>query len=324
MTISHTPARTPSGLDGRYTLEAAYAHCARVTRNHYENFPVASRLLPQGLRPHVCAIYAFARAADDFADETGYEGERLALLDEWEGRLDACLVQPGNHPVFLALADTIRCFDLPVDLLRDLLTAFRRDVTTPRHDTFDDLLEYCRYSANPVGRIVLRLFGLPDPALAVLSDRICSALQLANFWQDVAEDFRKGRIYLPMEDMRESGVSEEDLRLGRHSPGFADLLRHQISRTRDLFRQGLPLIAAPHPRLVQCDRPDGDPLRDQASRSRVRHLLFELRLTWLGGVHILDRIEAMNCDVLNRRPTVRRRDWAALIWKAWRFRQTAT
>jgi phytoene synthase len=295
----------------------AYAHCERITRAHYENFPVASRLLPKALRSHVCAVYAFARAADDFADEAAYEGERLDRLDEWEALLNACLRDETAHPVFVALGDTLRRCGLPAQPLRDLLTAFRMDVTARRHPTFDDLLHYCRYSANPVGRVVLGLFGLRDPDLAARSDCVCTALQLTNFWQDIAVDLRKDRIYLPQADMEQFGVSEEDLFLGHLTPAFVRLLRFEIARTRDLFHQGLPLVRQPlSPSLPLGERGLG------GEGSAYRRLSYELRLTWLGGVRILDRIEAAGCDVFSHRPTLTARDKIALLCRAWRFPKT--
>ncbi|OGG54844.1 MAG: squalene synthase HpnC [Candidatus Handelsmanbacteria bacterium RIFCSPLOWO2_12_FULL_64_10] len=329
-------------------MAEAYAHCERITRAHYENFPVASRLLPKALRPHVCAVYAFARAADDFSDEAAHEGERLDRLNEWEALLSACLKDETAHPVFVALGDTIRRCDLPVQPLRDLLTAFRMDVTTRRHPTFDDLLHYCRYSANPVGRVVLGLFGLRDPDLAAWSDRICTALQLTNFWQDIAIDLRKERIYLPQADMEQFGVSEEDLFLGHTTPAFVRLLRFEVARTRDLFHQGLPLVSEMLSQTAgHSERPEGaknlsadkprffvasllrmtqsqgntNPHSPLTAHQKVyRRLSYELRLTWLGGMRILDRIEAGGCDVFNRRPTLTARDKIALLYRAWRFK----
>jgi len=302
----------------------AYAHCERITRAHYENFPVASRLLPAALRPHVCAVYAFARAADDFADEAAYEGERLDRLSEWEALLSACLKDETAHPVFVALGDTIQRRNLPAQPLRDLLTAFRMDVTTRRHPTFDDLLHYCRYSANPVGRVVLGLFGLRDPDLAAWSDCICTALQLTNFWQDIAVDLRKDRIYLPQADMEQFGVSEEDLFLGHTTPAFVRLLRFEVARTRDLFHRGLPLVREPLSKPQTADvfspsLPSGE--RGLGGEgSAYRRLSYELRLTLLGGMRILDRIESAGCDVFNRRPALTARDKIALLYRAWRFK----
>ena len=186
------------------------------------------------------SIYAFARTADDFADEPGLTvQERLDHLAEWEARLDACLSDPVG-PIFTALAETIRTRDLPVQLLRDLLTAFRMDVTTQRHQTYRDLLAYCTFSANPVGRLILHLFGYRGERYARHSDAICSALQLANFWQDIAIDFSCGRIYLPQEDLKRFGVGISDLRDQRVTPQFCELLDHLINRTRDLFLEGYP------------------------------------------------------------------------------------
>ena len=190
--------RSPST---QIALADAFAHCEAVTRAHYENFPVGSWLVPRSLRPHVCAIYAFARTADDFADEPGMEdAERLRRLDDWDRRLRNCLTNPTG-PIFTALAETIRRRRVPVDLLADLLRAFRSDVTTQRHRTFNDLLTYCRCSAVPVGRLVLHLFGYRDAVRLGYSDALCTGLQLANFWQDICVDFNRERVYLPQEDM---------------------------------------------------------------------------------------------------------------------------
>lgn len=269
----------------RWTIESAYAHCAAITRGHYENFPVASRLIPSRLRPDVCSIYAFARTADDFADETEHEGGRLELLDEWERRLDGCLGGAAEHPVFIALGETIRRHELPDRWLRDLLDAFRQDCTVTRYATWRDLLDYCRRSANPVGRLVLHLFGYRDERRQAWSDSICTALQLTNFWQDVAVDLRKDRIYLPAEDRTRHGVSEDDLHAARAHDGFRALLREMIERTREEFGRGRPLLAGVRGRLA-----------------------WELRCVWLGGMRILDKIEAVGCDVFRRRPTLSRGD----------------
>jgi squalene synthase HpnC len=287
MTFTDPPPAAPGE-------DAAYAHVLAFTRSHYENFPVASRLLRRDLRRDVAAVYAFARHADDFADEAAFEGRRLALLDDWERRLDAVAAgEPASDPVFAALGATIRDRCLPVGLLRDLLTAFRRDVTTRRHAAFADLLDYCRYSANPVGRLVLWLHGYRDEDLARLSDHLTSALQLANFWQDVAVDRAKDRVYLPLEDLTRFGVSEADLARPAATPGFRDLLRFEVERTRALFGEGAGLI------------------------ERVgRDLALELRLTWLGGVRILEKIEAGGFDTLRARPTLGKLDWVKLLARA--------
>src|ERR1700686_594744 len=202
------------GLPTAANLEEAYAWCGRLAKSHYENFTIASWLMPRAMRPHMHAIYAYARIADDFADEH----KSLAKLDEWERELDATYAGTPRHPVFVALADTARRFDIPREPFADLLRAFRSDVNFSGFDTIDDLLGYARYSANPVGRLVLYLFGYRDAERQRLSDLVCSGLQLANFWQDVAIDLTKGRIYIPRRDLERFGVTQEDLGDGRVTP----------------------------------------------------------------------------------------------------------
>lgn len=270
-------------------LEAAYDSCLRIARGHYENFPVASLAIPRSLRPHVAALYAFARGADDFADEPEHEGRRVPSLDAWEAELDRALAGTTTHPVFLALGDTIRRFELPDRLLRDLLDAFRQDCRVRRYARFEDLLDYSRRSANPVGRLVLLLFGERDPSKAHRSDSICTALQLTNFWQDVAVDLGKDRIYLPEEDRRRHGVTEAALRDGTVSDGFRSLMAELTSRTRALYADGAPLLG------------------DVGGRLRL-----ELRFVVAGGTRILDRLETERFDVFRRRPTLGVRDWAAI------------
>jgi squalene synthase HpnC len=284
----------PSQLDERsWTLEEAFNYCDRLASSHYENFPVGSRFIPKRLRPYVHSIYAFARIADDFADEPDYvDNLRLAFLENWENQLLQCLWRKPQHPVFVALKETIERFDLPVALFQDLLMAFKMDVTTKRRHRFEDLLTYCRYSANPVGRLVMLLFGYRDPEFHTLSDAICSALQLANFWQDVAID-EKDRVYLPLDDMAKFGYSEEDLKAHRCNEAFRNLMRHEIAQTKELFHQGHPL----------CDRVGRD-------------LRFELHLVWNGGMTILDRIERADYNVFDRRPTIGLKDKIAVVAKA--------
>jgi squalene synthase HpnC len=291
-------------------LAEAYATCARLARDHYENFPVASLLLPRGMRPHVAAVYAFARVADDFADEGDRPADaRLALLDAWRDRLLACPaacdspdstgLQPDAADIFLALGSTIRACRLPVSLFDDLLSAFRQDVTTVRYETWDDVLDYCRRSANPVGRLVLGIAGLDDPALARASDAVCTALQLTNFWQDLERDWHRGRLYLPLEDCRRAGADVRDLDAGRMTPAWRHVLRDAGARTAALFDEG---------RAV-CDGVGG-------------RLGFELRLTWLGGRRILSRLERSDFDMFRRRPALGTPDLPALLWQAmtWRAR----
>jgi squalene synthase HpnC len=277
-------------------LQAAYAACERECRTHYENFPVASFLLPRGMRPHVAALYAFARAADDFADEGDRSvDERYRLLDGWRERLLEAVAgatstiqrppQKGEpdhtREIFMALGVTIRRLQLPPALLEDLLSAFRQDVTVSRYATWPALFDYCRRSANPVGRLVLRIGGYADRDLDTCSDAICTALQLTNFWQDVKSDWARGRIYLPREEMQAHGAEESALVAHTLTSDWRHAIASAVSRTRGLFRDGLPL----------CDR----------LRGRLR---YEIRMTWLGGTRILDRIEAVNYDVLTHRPTI--------------------
>jgi len=282
------------------SVAEAFAYCERLARAHYENFPVGSLLVPRERRKHVYSVYAFARTADDFADE-GYEtGElteawRLAAIDDWERKLEDCYQGRADHPVFVALAETARELRLPIQLFRDLLSAFKQDVVKRRYADFDEALDYCARSANPVGRLILLLFGYREERLHDLSDCICSALQLANFWQDVEVDVRKDRVYLPQNEMARFGVSVDDLREKRFSESYAALLKFQIERTRELFNRGKPL-----PNLVSG------------------RLAVELRLTWLGGVRILERIEEMGYDTLNARPKISTADKIALLAKALR------
>jgi phytoene synthase len=262
-------------------LDDAYAHCARVTRSHPENFPVGSLLAPRRLRRHLHAVYAFARAADDLADEAPRDERRLAAIDAWEASLDRCLEGRAEHPVFVALGDTIRAFGLPDRPFRDLLDAFRQDCRVTRYASWEGLLDYCRRSANPVGRIVLRLYGHPGETEAGLADSICTALQLTNFWQDVAVDLAKDRIYLPAADRRRWGVADADLAAPVAGRPLRSLILEMVARTRRCFAAGRPLPARIGGRLG-----------------------VELRAVWLGGSRILDRIEAAQGDVLAQRPTL--------------------
>jgi squalene synthase HpnC len=287
-------------------VEDAYASCARDARRHYENFPVASLLLPRRARRHASAVYAFARAADDFADEGAWTaGERKRLLDGWRERLrqSASGAEPGVPPrdgepsntvaIFQALGESIRGCSLPIDLFEDLLSAFRQDVDVARYNTWAELLDYCRRSANPVGRLVLRISGRNDAQLDAWSDDICTALQLTNFWQDLPADFVRGRVYLPREEQQIHGVQEEDLAAGRITPAWQQALSAAAIRTRGLFEAGRPL----------CD----------AMRGRLR---YELRATWLGGTRILDRLTRDQFDVINHRPALGVLD---APWFAWRM-----
>ena len=294
-------------------VEDAYASCARDARSHYENFPVASLLLPRRARRHAAAVYAFARAADDFADEGEWTAEqRKQLLDGWSQRLRQAVsgTEPGlptgvgeptnTAAIFLAVGTTIRECSLPVNLFEDLLSAFRQDVDVTRYDTWAELLDYCHRSANPIGRLVLRISGKEDGQLDAWSDNICTALQLTNFWQDLKSDHERGRVYLPREEQRLHGAREEDLAAGAVTPAWQEALLAAALRTRGLFNAGRPL----------CD----------AMRGRLR---YELRATWLGGTRVLDRLAHDHFDVVNRRPALGALDapwlaWRLLAWTAQR------
>jgi squalene synthase HpnC len=277
-------------------LAGAYAFCERLARSHYENFPVASHLLPARMRPHVAAVYAFARLADDMADE-GHrpDADRLADLDAWDACLNAAAlgaVQRGepNAEVFLALRHTIEECRLPVQLLHDLISAFKQDVTVKRYATWDGLLDYCRRSANPVGRLVLRIAGYDRPDLDAASDAVCTALQLTNFWQDLEVDWAKGRLYVPASIWHPAGARESDLTGRRMTPEWRSALKDAAARTRALFDTGASVA-------------DG-------VRGRLR---WELRGTWLGGVRILDKLAAADFDVFASRPTLTVTDGPAIV-----------
>ncbi len=280
------PAQAPS-------LPDAYAYCERLARAHYENFSVASWFLPKPLRQHFFNVYAYCRISDDLGDETGDTATSLQLLDEWEAELNACYGGSPRHPVFVALASTVQEFDIPKHEFSDLLRAFRQDQTITRYDTFDDLLGYCRYSANPVGHLVLYLGGYRDPERQQLSDFTCTALQLANFWQDVSPDFQKGRSYLPLEDLRKHGVSEADITAGKNTPQFVEMMRFEVHRAREWFDRGLPLI--------------GKVSRD---------LAIDLELFTRGGQEILNAIERQGYAVLGNRPAISKTHKLALVARA--------
>jgi phytoene synthase len=289
-------------------LGEAYAACAQLARSHYENFPVASLLLPRAMRPSIAAIYAFARRADDFADEGDVPAAaRLQALEQWRRRLHACVSRADpqtttsqDERLFLALGDTIRRHRLPVKLLDDLISAFVQDVTITRYSTWDHVLDYCSRSANPVGRLVLRVGGYEDDELDRASDAVCTALQLTNFWQDLPQDWARGRLYVPLDDRDRTGAREEDLDGSQMTPEWQEVMRVMTARTRALFAAGRPVCDAVHGRLK-----------------------LELRLTWLGGSRILDRLEQNAFDVFARRPRLRGADALPLLWRAVRWQQPA-
>jgi phytoene synthase len=307
------------------TVRNAYAECRRLAQRHYENFPVASYLVPRDKRDALAAIYAFARHADDLADEprsnssvpvardtpgfraspgegpqgSGLEpGEpagkgRLEALAEWRQKLRDCYAGRAEHPVFIALRDTVERFRLSPEHFGNLLRAFEQDVLVNRRPDFCSLLAYCACSANPVGRLVLELFGHRETDLFMLSDHICTALQLTNFWQDVVVDLERDRVYLPLEDLQRYRYTLEDLRAHRANEHWRELMAFEIARTRELFEQGRAL-----PEKV------------------VPGLRRQLRLTWLGGMTILGRIEAAGYDVFRQRPALRVLDFIRLYFRA--------
>jgi len=280
------PARAPS-------QQEAQSYCERLARSHYENFSVATWFLPKRLRQHFFNVYAYCRISDDLGDETGDRQASLQLLDEWEAELQACYDGSPRHPVFVALAGTVREFDIPKQTFADLLTAFRQDQTVARYETFDDLLGYCHYSANPVGHLVLYLCGYRDPECQQLSDFTCTALQLANFWQDVSADYDKGRIYLPLEDLKRFQVSEDDIEAQSNTAQFREMMRFEVQRAREWFDRGLPLVG-----------------------KVSRELAVDLELFSRGGQEILNAIERQDYVVLGNRPAISKTRKLALVARA--------
>jgi squalene synthase HpnC len=286
--VYRMPAQTP-------TLEEARAWCKRLTETHYENFHVASWFLPKRMRVHFHSIYAYCRVSDDLGDEVGNREQSLALLDLWSSELDACYRGEARHPVFVALSDTIRVCEIPKEPFADLLVAFKQDQVKTRFETMEEVLGYCRYSANPVGRLVLYVCGYRDAERFALSDYTCSGLQLANFWQDVKVDWQKDRVYFPQEDMRRFGVSDETIARGVMTPEFRELMRYEVESARELFRKGAPLIG-----MVDRD------------------LAMDLDLFTRGGMEILRAIEEQDYDVLRVRPSIRKGRKAMLMFHALR------
>jgi squalene synthase HpnC len=275
------------------SLEEARAYCQRLATTHYENFSVATWFLPKRLRQHFYNVYAYCRISDDLGDEVGDPGLSLRLLDQWETELVACYAGTPRHPVFVALAETVRQFEIAQHEFADLLTAFRQDQTTTRYATFADVVGYCKNSANPVGHLVLYLCGYKDAERQQLSDRTCTALQLANFWQDVSVDYAKGRIYLPLEDLRRFAVSEQDIAAQRNTPAFREMMKFEVERAREWFNTGLPLVG-------KVDK----------------ELAIDLELFTRGGQEILNAIEQQDFAVLGRRPSISKTRKLALVARA--------
>ena len=278
-------------------LEATFIACEQLAKSHYENFAIGSKMVPKKLRPHFYSIYAFSRCVDDIGDVA--KGDRLALLDLWEKQLDACYPDATDprgptHPYFIALARTIQLFNIPADPFKRLIEANRRDQKTTSIKTFDDLLEYCTYSANPVGRLVLYLCGIKDKKLQRLADLTCTGLQLANFWQDVTRDLEIGRIYIPIEDMEQFGISEQQVSGGEADDNFRTLMRFEIDRARQFFIEGYSLAEFLDPEI----------------RS-------DFALFIRGGLSILQQIERKDFDVLNSRPTVSVYEKGKILASTW-------
>jgi squalene synthase HpnC len=266
-----------------------------VSVGHYENFPVASILMPARLRPAVVAIYRFARAADDLADEgDAPTAARVAALDAFDAELDRIARgETPQAPPFPALAVAIREHGLPLAPFHDLVSAFRQDVTVTRYADFDAVLDYCRRSANPVGRLLLALYRVQAPADIEASDAICTGLQLTNFWQDIAIDWQKARVYLPQDDLRRFAVTEPQIAEGRVDAAWRALLAFEVARARGLLESGRPL-----------------------TRTLPWRLGLELSAIISGGLRILERIDAIDGDIFTRRPVLATRDWLAVAWRA--------
>ena len=293
-------------------LSRAYAECEALARSHYENFPVASWLLPRPMRPHVAALYAFARVADDIADEgAAPPGERQRDLSAWQGRLHLAVgAGPPSQSdvettdkmdrgdlILAAIAHSIRTLDLPLQLFDDLVSAFGQDTMTNRYASWPDVLDYCRRSANPIGRLVLRIAGHRDGALDRSSDALCTALQLTNFWQDFGRDWRAGRLYVPREVQAAVGADERQLGAATLAGAWARAIERCVAFTRDRFAEG---------RAV-CDGVRG-------------RLGAELRFTWLGGDRILERVERGRFTLMERRPALGAADVPVMLLRAatWR------
>ena len=275
------------------SLAEARQYCRKLATNHYENFSVATWFLPKRLRQHFYNVYAYCRISDDLGDEVGDPRASLQLLDAWQQELEACYAGSPKHPVFVALSETVQAFEIPKHEFSDLLTAFRQDQTVTRYKSFDDLLGYCKNSANPVGHLVLYLCGYKDSERQLLSDFTCTALQLANFWQDVSVDCAKGRIYLPLEDLHRFAVSEDDIAHQRNTSAFVEMMKFEVERAREWFRQGLPLI-----------------------QKVSRELAVDIELFSRGGQEILNAIEAQGFAVLGRRPVISKPRKLALVARA--------
>lgn len=264
-----------------YGIAAAKRYCRNLAARHYENFPVAFSLFTKEQREAIYAIYAFARTADDFADEPEYAQMGGRLLDDWEEQLCRCYGQNATHPVMIALAEAVSRFELDKQLFIDLIDAFRQDMVQARYESFDELLDYCRRSANPVGRLLLRVLGCESSSTVGWSDNICTALQLANFWQDVSVDAGKGRIYIPRQDLKRFRVSERSILSGTNVPGLDALVRFEVRRTTELLKAGRPLLGR-----------TGFPAACYFTA------------VWIGGRTVLRLVHERGAEVLTTRPRI--------------------
>jgi squalene synthase HpnC len=294
---------SPEATRGAWSLEESLAYTRWLAGHHYENFHVVTFLLPKRLHQDFYNVYAFCRWADDLGDEIGDRAESLRLLGWWDEEIRRMYRGEASHPVFVALRGTVERHALPAEPFHDLVRAFLQDQVVTRYETWEELFGYCRYSANPVGRLVLHLCGYSDAARRQLSDFTCTALQLANFWQDVSVDLDKGRLYLPLEVLRGSGCAVEDVLARRPTPAFRAAMKEAVGVARGLFHQGLPLA-----RMVD------------------RRLSLDLELFSRGGLRILDKIERRNFEVLARRPSIGKTERALLLLSAlarWAVRRAA-
>ncbi len=284
-------------LPATLELEACYRYCEALVHARHHNYPVGSMFARSELRKHIFALFAFARVADDFADERAFEGRRARELDRWEEQLVDAYRGRAEHPVFVALADTADRFALPITEFVELLSGFRTDLERRRYATFDELRAYTRQSAEPVGRLLLYIGGYRAPELHAFADDLSSAVAVARLIQDVPADWARGRVYLPAEDLRHFGVTEADIASRRVSPAIGNLVRYEVARTRALFERARPLVD-----VVGAD------------------LAMELALTWHGGMRILDKIEAMGERLFAQRPHLNTADKAIVLMRALAWR----
>jgi squalene synthase HpnC len=279
---------------------SSFKYCEYLAKTHYENFPVASFLFPADKRKYIYSVYAFARAADDFADEDFIEGgipKRLALLDEWLGKLKDCYNGKAYDPIFIALRETVNKFNIPIDDFKNLLTAFKQDVMKNRYKTFDEVIDYCTYSANPVGRIVLRISGHDNDELFHYSDKICTALQLINFWQDIEIDLKKDRVYLPDEDLNKFSYTYEDLFNKVYDERFVKLMDFQISRTEEIFKKGKNIF-------------------DVFNQNNLKKgFILEIKAIYTAGSLMLNKLRKVKYNVFKKRPLLNLNDRLLILYK---------